>query len=51
MRPNVRVLACGLSMTRHKVERESLIEGMGYVENGLLECLRLLVEGWDSAEL
>jgi intracellular sulfur oxidation DsrE/DsrF family protein len=47
----VRVVACGLSMQRHNVERANLVEGVEVIDNGLLETLRLQIEGWVSVEL
>lgn len=48
---NVRVVACGMSMEKQKVKKDSLIEGIKIEANGLVRIFELQIQNYRTIEL
>ncbi len=49
--PDVKILACGLSLRKFKVNTDSLVTGVDYTENGFIKAFELQKQGYLSVEL
>lgn len=47
----VRIVACGMSMEKQKVNKESLLPGIEIEPNGLIRIFELQIQGYKTVEL
>jgi len=45
-RENVSMVVCEMTLKRHEIAKEDLIEGIGTVPDGILEIIQKQKEGW-----